>query len=100
MSPYSRPGIQYNIDQIVMQYFKIPEDKFYKDKNTKGDTLFAKHVAWYLHKKLHNTTAKPLSLQFMTGKENIYYGIRRIRNIVSIDKHIAWQITFIESLIN
>ncbi len=86
-----------NIAKSVSQYYKIPLADL-KSKSRNKDIVKARHIAWYLSKKLIDATLKDIA-KYYGGRDHssVIHGINKITEQVKKDPSISKDLVYLEN---
>ncbi len=84
------------ISKSVSQYYRIPLADL-RSKSRNKDIVKARHVAWYLSKKLINATFKEIA-QYYGGRDHssVIHGINKMEEQVKADTSMEKDLSFLE----
>ena len=85
------------IAKATSQFFKIPLADL-KSKSRNKDIVKARHIAWYLSKKLIDATLKDIA-KFYGGRDHssVIHGINKITEQIREDRQISKDLTYLEN---
>lgn len=86
-----------SVAKTVSTYFKVPLADL-KSKSRNKDIVKARHIAWYLSKKIVDSTYKEIA-SFYGGRDHssVIHGVNKISELLKLDSKISKDLIYLEN---